>query len=79
MISLSICDFFCLVLFIGMGGIGFLAFQLQSRERRQDWHLSSRHLFQCDSCHLSFIPDKPVTLCRCPRCNAFCIKRRNKK
>ncbi|MBR7139334.1 MAG: hypothetical protein IKD44_07295 [Lentisphaeria bacterium] len=75
MISLSMGDFFSLILLLTMGWIAFLAFRLQSRGRRRDWHLTSRHLFQCDHCHLSFVPEKPVTLCRCPRCNAHCIKR----
>ncbi|MBO5790932.1 MAG: hypothetical protein J6S54_00495 [Lentisphaeria bacterium] len=75
MISLSIADFFSLILLLAVGWIAFLAFRLQSRGHRRDWHLTSRHLFQCDRCHLSFVPEKAVTLCRCPRCNAHCIKR----
>lgn len=75
MISISIADFFSLILFLSVGWITFLAFRLQKRSKNHDWHLSSRHLFQCDRCHLSFVPEKAVTLCRCPRCNAYCIKR----
>ena len=75
MISLSIGDFFNLLLLLGVAWIAFLSFRLQMRRNSRDWHLSSRHLFECDRCHLSFVPDEPVTLCRCPRCNAYCIKR----
>ena len=69
-------DFFSLVLLLGVGGIAFLAYRLQSRGKLHDWHLTSRHLIQCDRCHYSFVPDELVTLCRCPRCSAYCIKRR---
>ena len=75
MISLSAADFFSLVLFFFTLWFAFLAYRLQSRKKRHDWYLSSRHLFQCDRCHLSFIPENAVTLCRCPRCNAYCVKR----
>ena len=75
MISLTIGDFFNLLLLLGVAWIALLAFRLQMRRHSRDWRLSSRHLFECDRCHLSFVPDKPVTLCRCPRCNASCIKR----
>ena len=75
MISLSMGDFFSLVLLLAVGWIALLAYWLQSRNRNHDWHLTSRHLIQCERCHFSFVPEKPVTLCRCPRCNAYCIKR----
>jgi hypothetical protein len=39
--------------------------------------LSNRKLFHCNTCHLSFIPKHPVSLCRCPRCNTVCIPRRD--
>ena len=47
------------------------------RLRRNEWRLSSSQLFHCDQCHYSFIPEEPVTLTRCPRCNTICIKRKN--
>ena len=76
MISLSVGDFFSLILLLAVGWIAILAYRLQNRDRRRDWHLSSRQLIECDRCHLSFVPEKPDPLCRCPRCNAYCIRRR---
>ena len=78
MISLTTGDFFSIVLLLIVGSVAFLALRLQMRKKMHDWRISSRHLFECDRCHLSFIPEKPVTLCRCPRCNAYCIRRRKK-
>ena len=78
MISLSMGDFFSVVLLGGVTFIAILAWRLQNRRKLHDWHLTSRHLFQCDRCHLSFIPERPVTLCRCPRCSAYCVQRRSK-
>jgi len=79
MISLSVGDLYGLVLLLAASWIGYMALKLQYRSQSREWRLSSRHLFECDRCHLSFVPDEPVTLCRCPRCNAYCIKRSRKR
>lgn len=76
MISMSTGDFFGLILLLFVVWIAFLAYRLQSRRKWHDWYLSSRRLFQCDRCHLSFVPERAVNLCRCPRCSAYCIQRR---
>ncbi len=47
------------------------------RLRRNEWHLTNSQLFHCDQCHYSFILEEPVTLTRCPRCNAICFKRKS--
>lgn len=70
---LSTADFFTWVLLLFTGWIAFLSWRLLSRKKRHDWYLSSRHLFQCDRCHLSFVPETSATWCRCPRCNAYCF------
>lgn len=79
MIELSVSDFFGLVLLLSTSWIAYLALRLQYRSSSREWHLSSRQLFECDNCHLSFVPDEPVTICRCPRCNAYCIKRSRRR
>ena len=60
MISLTTGDFFSIVLLLIVGSVAFLALRLQMRKKMHDWRISSRHLFECDRCHLSFIPEKPI-------------------
>jgi len=49
----------------------------EMRIRRNEWRISSTQLFHCDSCHHSFVNrDRGASICRCPRCNAMCIRRR---
>jgi len=51
----------------------------EMRVRRNEWRISSSQLFHCDNCHHSFVNrDRGASLCRCPRCNAMCIRRRNR-
>ncbi len=50
----------------------------ESRLKRNEWQRSNNRLFHCDSCHHSFIASEPVSLTRCPRCNAVCTRRRRR-
>lgn len=77
MIGINFSEFFFLVLAASMLYIFFLWFREIQRIKRNSWQLSTSRLFHCNNCHLSFIPKQPVSLCRCPRCNTVCIKRRN--
>lgn len=56
----------------------FLWQREESRIRRNAWRVSGSQLFHCDNCHHSFVNRDPgVSICRCPRCNAMCIKHRD--
>ena len=49
----------------------------EARVRRNGWRISRSQLFHCDNCHNSFVNrDRNASICRCPRCNAMCIRRR---
>ena len=49
----------------------------ESRVGHNEWRISSSQLFHCDNCHHSFVNrDRGASICRCPRCNAMCIRRR---
>ena len=48
----------------------------ESRVRKNEWRIS-RRIFHCDNCHHSFVNRDPeVSICRCPRCNEICVRRR---
>ena len=48
----------------------------EARISRNEWRISSSQLFHCDNCHHSFVNrDRRASICRCPRCNAMCIRR----
>lgn len=50
------------------------------RIRRNEWRISSSQLFHCDNCHHSFVNrDRRASICRCPRCNAMCIRRHDRE
>ena len=72
----SFAEFFTMLLIAGLIYIAWLWLRESNRQRRNAWQLSNRQLFHCNNCHLSFIPKHPVSLCRCPRCNTVCIRRR---
>jgi uncharacterized paraquat-inducible protein A len=76
-IETSFTAFFTMLLIISLLYIAWLWFRENSRQKRNEWQLSNRQLFHCNNCHHSFIPSKPVSLCRCPRCNTVCIRRRD--
>ncbi len=77
MIETSFTAFFTMLLIISLLYMAWLWFRENSRQKRNEWQLSNRQLFHCNTCHNSFIPSKPVSLCRCPRCNTVCIRRRD--
>ena len=70
-------DFIFMILLLSLGYIAWLWVREERRINRNRWQLSRRQLFHCKTCHLSFVPKHPVTLCRCPRCNTVCIRRNN--
>lgn len=75
--GVSFSEFFFLLLSASLLYIAWLWLREIRRGKRNSWQLSRRQLFQCNNCHLAFVPKEPVTLCRCPRCNTVCIRRRN--
>lgn len=77
MITVSYAEFFTAFLIILLLYIAWLWLREHNRQKRNEWQLSNRQLFHCNTCHLSFVPKHPVTLCRCPRCNTVCIRRNN--
>ena len=77
MIEISFSGFFVLLLILLLIYLTWLWIRENNRIRRNEWRLSNRRLFHCNTCHLSFVPKHPVSLCRCPRCNTVCIQRRN--
>ena len=77
MIGVSFAEFFELLLILLLSYICWLWLREVNRLRRNEWQLSNRQLFHCNTCHLSFVPKQPVSLCRCPRCNTVCIRRRD--
>ena len=77
MIGISFTEFFSLLLILSLVYIAWLWWRENRRQRRNEWQLSNLKLFHCNTCHLSFVPKHPLTLCRCPRCNTVCIQRRD--
>ena len=75
--GVSFSEFFLLLLTVSLLYIAWLWLREIRRVKRNSWQLSRRQLFQCNNCHLAFVPKEPVSLCRCPRCNTVCIRRRN--
>ena len=76
MTGISFAEFFTMLLIAGLIYIAWLWLRESNRQRRNAWQLSNRQLFHCNTCHHSFVPKHPVSLCRCPRCNNVCILRR---
>ncbi|MCI5779957.1 MAG: hypothetical protein MR051_09135 [Lentisphaeria bacterium] len=77
MIAIGFSDFFALLLSAGMLYLAWLWFRESSRQKRNAWQVSNSRLFHCNNCHHHFVPRTPVSLCRCPRCNTVCIRRRS--
>jgi len=76
MIRLFYADAFFIFFLLWTVFIAVLWRREQRRIRRNEWRLINRQLFHCDKCHHSFVSQEPVSLCRCPNCNAMCIRRR---
>ena len=75
--GISFSEFFFILLAASLLYIAWLWLRELRRVKRNSWQLSRRQLFHCNNCHLAFVPKEPVSLCRCPRCNTVCIRRRN--
>ena len=78
MIEITYADGFFIFLLAWLVLLAVLAWREQLRCKRHKWQLINSNLFHCDNCHHSFIPDEELNLCRCPRCNAVCIRRRRR-
>ncbi len=70
-------SFIFMILVVSLVYVAWLWVREERRINRNRWQLSRRQLFQCNNCHLAFVPKEPLSLCRCPRCNTVCIRRQN--
>ena len=74
--SVSYADAFFLYLLLWLIFLFVLWRREESRINRNEWRISSVQLFHCDNCHHSFVNrDRLASICRCPRCNAICVRR----
>ena len=77
MISVTYSDIFFVYFLLWLLLILLLWRREEARVRRNEWRLNRGQLFHCDNCHHSFINRaRKASICRCPRCNAMCIRRR---
>lgn len=77
MIPVSYTEFFIFLITALMFYGALLWYRSSSRQKRNAWQVSHSRLFHCNNCHHSFVPHTPVSLCRCPKCNTVCIRRRS--
>jgi uncharacterized paraquat-inducible protein A len=77
MIVIGFAEFFTTATIVMLVYIIWLWLREHNRQKRNEWQLNNRQLFHCNTCHLSFVPKYPVSLCRCPRCNTVCIRRKS--
>jgi len=77
MIQLNYAEYFFLYSVLWLSVIALLWFREARRVKKNAWHVSNSHLFHCRECHHLFVPKEPVTICRCPRCNTVCIRKRS--
>ena len=79
MIESTYSEMFFLYLLLWLLLILFLWRREETRVRRNEWRISRSQLFHCDNCHHSFVNrDRETIICRCPRCNAICVRRRER-
>ena len=76
--TLTYADAFFIYLLLWLLLLAYLARREYVRRKEHRWQSMDNNLFHCDKCHLSFVPRERINLCRCPRCNAVCIKRRRR-
>ena len=77
MISATFSEVFFMYFLILLALVLILWRREEVRVRRNEWRISSSQLFHCDNCHHSFVNrDRRASICRCPRCNAICVRRR---
>lgn len=77
MIQVSYQNFFFLYLAIWLAVIIFLWIKEVFRMRSHYWERRTDKLFECGSCHHSFVARDEVSLYRCPKCNAICFVKQN--
>ena len=74
MIAIDIYTGLLIYLFLWLVTIAILWIREVRRIKAHDWRINSNRLFNCNSCHYSFLAkDENANLVRCPRCNAMCI------
>ena len=76
MIPLTYADLFFLYLLVFLLFIAILWNRERLRLKRNEWKSDNTRVFHCDTCHHTFISQEKVNLCRCPKCNAICIRRK---
>ena len=80
MISATFSEVFFMYFLILLALVLILWRREEVRVRRNEWRISSSQLFHCDNCHHSFVNrDRRASICRCPRCNARCIRRHDRE
>lgn len=77
MIELGFADALFIYILLWLLGLAWLWSRKSTRNKRNEWHLSKTHLFYCNECHNVFVPKEMLNICRCPRCNTVCIRRRS--
>ena len=78
MIALSYADAFFIYLLLWMCLFAFLGWKARQRQKKHYWQITNTNLFHCDRCHHIFVPSERLNLCRCPRCNAVCIRKKRR-
>ena len=77
MIYATFADMFFFYLLLWLLLILLLWRREETRVRDNEWRISRSQLFHCESCHHSFVNrDREASICRCPRCNAICVRQR---
>ena len=80
MIFATFSEVFFMYFFILLVLVLILWRREEARVRNNEWRISSSQLFHCDNCHHSFVNrDRGASICRCPRCNAMCIRRHGRE
>lgn len=75
MITLSYGNAFFFYVLIWLIAIAVLCLREFRRVRNNFWETGNRKLFECGSCHYSYLGSDESNVSRCPRCNAICFRR----
>ena len=79
MIECTYSEVFFLYFLFWLLLILFLWRREETRVRRNEWRVSRNQLFYCETCKRSFVNrGRAISICRCPRCNRVCIRRRER-
>ena len=76
MIGINFTDFFVMILILLFAYLAWLWLRENQRIRRNERQLNSRRLFFCRKDGF-FFAKHPVSVCRCPKCNRYCILQRS--